>query len=362
MLRSMRLRRGNAVPIVAILTKDETFSDALVAAYRARGYEVFLGLSLPEDAARPNIVHLHWPEEHAGWGAGSASEHAEIVNCLRAQTAGALVIGEAHNIRPHKAKGDEFRDLYLGVYGLCDLIGHCSKSSLENFKAAYPELAGKRHVTHPPFSYRSAEIGVAVNPRAADGVARIAVLGALRRREELLLALCAYAACNVPQKALRLNTRLSLGRRPERAIYKAVMGLWPNVSLDESYLSARAFDDAMLASDVVLVPRLAGHNNSGLLYHAVELGRCVVAPDDAATRELLGDTCNPLYTMGDWRSAARALEQAFELGPDAIGRENAKLARGWGWAAILDAYAGHAPLNAQCNVAADTEALHRAEP
>ena len=88
------------------------------------------------------------------------------------------------------------------------------------------------------------------------------------------------------------------------------------------------------AIDAVVVIR-QNSLSSGAPNMAMTFGRFVIAPRVGAMPEYLAGTGNALYEQTSADDLARAMELAAVADRETVGQENARIAAGWGWEAIV---------------------------
>lgn len=338
---------------VLVASNDLTFNPSLVAAYRAMGHEVHAGV--PNFALRLgdyDLVHLHWPEELVGFGinCSNAAKTRSALDLLDWWRARAVVVGTVHNLIPHAASSTEGPEAryFLEFYKRIDVIGHFSEYSFSRYAEVFPSISPDKQVVHGLNTFEHLT-GLANGPgqaRQALGIPAdkrvFCVIGAMRKPEEMQLLRSAWHHAGLRDAVLLLATDppWHAMRVVSRQIDKLVHRRWL-----ASHPSVRCFggnlDDEMLvrvveASDAVVVPRFGHHLNSGLVPLAMTFGTAVVAPDYGVCRERLPAISNSLYTAGDPRALAEALQRQVRMDRQDARRRNLGFAsEGNGWLGIL---------------------------
>jgi glycosyltransferase involved in cell wall biosynthesis len=334
---------------VLIATDDRTFSVALCDAYRARGYEVDLGVSaLWLDLKHYDIIHLHWPEELVGWAMPPRADAVDrLIARLTELRTRSTLIATVHNLLPHSAPRyhDGAGDLYAQIYAQMDRIGHFSGESVAQVCALFPAIPADRHVLHGMNDFRDL-MRHAVGrdaARAALGFQGdeivIGLFGSLRNPAEASLA---YRA--IDQLSLK-NAKILFAARPpflsgrfSRKLAQLRFARWLRrnpVQHHKGFIDDHKMVTMFEAMDMLLIARCDGHLNSGQLPLAMTFGTPLIAPHFGVFAEMIGTSDNILYTPGDASSAARAIERlATKPLPD-VRRSNRVLAGKWGWETAL---------------------------
>jgi glycosyltransferase involved in cell wall biosynthesis len=323
---------------VLIPTDDSSFIDAISHAYTLLGYDVYAGLiNLAISPGKFDLLHLQWPEELCNWKAPTDDQIESIAMLLELhRQKGTVIIGEAHNLQPHRTNAhsqNSYQKLYDEVYSRCDLIGHCTEFSRDSLIERHSRLLSKPHIVHRPFSYRTHK-KLAVNAQKKIKSHTIGVFGAIRDSDEEKLINTAFKLIRNPRKKLLMNARLTSDTRIRGALRK--IGLLTRYNTN--HLSDAELDQSMQSCDVVLIPRMPPHNNSGLMYLAMELGVAVAAPDYGPYREILAGTPNGLYPPGKPQNCAATLDHLLSADTAFIGNSNRNRAKDWGWTNIIQTY------------------------
>ena len=327
---------------ILVATDDLTFSVSLSHAYKALGHEVSAGLPELYLGLRDfDLIHFHWPEELTGWAMPpSPRAMRRVLDRLDALKPATKMVCTVHNLLPHADRGGESEVLYTAFYARMDVIGHFSQTSRDAVAARFPDIPGSKHVIHGMQDFANLR-GHATGKdaaRARFGIAHdatvVAAVGQLRALDELTLLSGAIAKSSLPHRHLiRAFRPPNVRRFRDRARRKYMMrsfNRWPATVLDGF------IDDADLvavceAADILLIPRMENHLNSGVLPLAMTFGTGVIAPDCGVFRETLTGSMNELYAVGDSEAMAQALTRLAAKDSAAVRASNLALAADWGW-------------------------------
>lgn len=338
---------------ILVASNDLTFNPALIAAYRAAGHEVYAGVpNFMLGMGDYDVIHLHWPEELAGFGLNSADTRKTqpVLDCIDRWMGRAVLVATVHNLVPHaspRLDGPEAA-YFAEFYRRMDVICHFSEYSRVRYAETYPNLSSVPQLVHGLNSFdhlRPLARGVAAAREAlelpADGFV-FSVIGAMRKPEELSLLRRGWAKAQLSQSHLLLATNPPWHemRFDQRLIDKARHRYWLGANQHVRALGGNLDDTTLVrvveASDAIIVPRFGLHLNSGLVPLALTFGKAVVAPDYGVCRERLATSANSLYTPGDASSLAQALRRQVELDPVQVSAMNLEIIRSTGgWSNII---------------------------
>lgn len=337
---------------VLIPTQDTSLLPALCEAYRAAGWEAFVGVpNVALRAARFDVVHIHWPEALAAWRTPTERDLARILDDLAWWRQRATIVGTVHNLAPHGRFDNELdRLLFAKVYEACHLITHFSSFSRAELVRLHPSLAGARHLVHRPMLYDdllSLGRGRAA-ARATLGVAEgdfvIAAFGQLREEAEFKLLEAGVRGARVARKRPILAARSSGSKRSR--IFRRVAGMLPFVSglgRPAGTLPAEEMVALCEAADVLVIPRYPPHLNSGVMQTAMTFGTPMAVPSYGVYQEYLGDAGCAFYPPADARGLAAAIEKIAASDHDALVARNREVASDWGWRGIVSAIVSEVP-------------------
>lgn len=327
---------------ILVATDDLTFSVSLSHAYKAAGHEVSAGLpELYLGLREFDLIHFHWPEELTGWAMPpSPRAMRRLMDRMDALRPATKMVCTVHNLLPHADRGGESEALYTAFYERMDVIGHFHESSRAAVAARFPDIPASKHLVHgmQDFANLRAHATSKTAARARLGipadVAVITAVGQLRSMDELDLLSNAVAKPGLPQvqmiRAFRPPNVSSIADRARRKYLMRSFDRLPGVTLD-GYLEDTDLVAVCEAADIIMIPRMENHLNSGVLPLAMTFGTGVVAPDCGVFRETLSGSMNKLYTAGDPDAMAKAITQLAVEDADAVRESNLALAADWGW-------------------------------
>jgi glycosyltransferase involved in cell wall biosynthesis len=162
----------------------------------------------------------------------------------------------------------------------------------------------------------------------------IAAVGQLRSMDELGLLSDAVGKPGLPPvhmiRAFRPPNISSISDRVRRKYLKRSFDRLPGVTLD-GYLEDADLVAVCEAADIMMIPRMENHLNSGVLPLAMTFGTGVVAPDCGVFHETLGGSMNELYAAGDPDAMTKAISRLAAKHPIAVRASNLALSKDWGW-------------------------------
>ena len=297
-----------------------------------------------------DLIHLHWPEELIRWRLPTDDALKHLDETLHWWQQRARLVATVHNILPHRDSEHALdRRLYEIVYSAADLIGHFSNYSLDSVRGLFPNVVASKHAVHPPFLYahmRQFSIGRDRARRRfnlTDHQFAILVFGALRSEAEFNLVMHSLASCQVSNMNILFAARFVPSTRLKRILRDVRMEWMRRTASAQTFQGfiADAEATAMFeAADVVLIPRLSRHLNSGVASLAMSLGTPIVAPAYGAFVEHLGETSNVLYQPGSHLAMAAAIREISKRDRSAIFDANSRRALDWGWDKSISCYIG----------------------
>jgi hypothetical protein len=317
--------------------------------YRSLGFDAVAGqINFELETGDFELLHILWPEEFTGWRAPTSGQVDSILARLDRWARRARIIVTVANLYPHRNSHDpQFRRLYNGFYERAEVIHHASQTSKELVCREFPSIAERNHMVRLGYNYERLlppEATDRTDARRALGLRSdqtvFLVFGALRFWEEIQLLQSAFRRARIPNKLLLLRTsyaeegpawrqRWRRWRWREWQRSRCVQSLVERVSDAELPI-------LFSASDAVVVIR-QNSMSSGVPFMAMTFGRFVIAPSVGAIPEYLSGTGNVLYDPTLPENLACAMERAAVANREAVGRENARIAAGWGWKPIVQA-------------------------
>ena len=280
-----------------------------------------------------DIIHIHWPEYlsfelESYLYKPTESIPNEIwektINCLEYWSKKSKIIYSRHVQFPHVRHDEEFLKLYKIVASYCDTIVHFANYSIQQFKQWYPDLEHIKHVVIPHHNYASLpnnstkkEARDYLNIDKSANV--MLVFGSIKNHEKPLIK----KAFNViPGKNKVL---LAPGWKiPRRKISYIRLREWvwnfevwtakqnKQVRTNLGFIKEEDAHYYLNAADFLFIPRTS-ELNSGNITLGCTFGLVVVGADTADIGEVLKETGNPTFTVGNPKSVANAIKKAFEL-------------------------------------------------
>ena len=280
-----------------------------------------------------DIIHIHWPEYlsfelESYLYKPSESIPNEIwdktINCLEYWSKNAKIIYTRHVQYPHTRHDDEFLKLYKAVASYCDTIVHFANYSIQQFKKWYPDLEHIKHVVIPHHNYASLP-NDSTKQEARDylnidsGTKVMLVFGGIKEHEKPLIKTAFNA---IPGKNKML---LAPGWKiPRRKINYIRLREWvwnfevwrakqnSNFRTNLGFIKEEDAHYYLNTADFLFIPRTS-ELNSGNITLGCTFGLVVVGVDTADIGEVLKETGNPTFTVGNSKSVANAIKKAFEL-------------------------------------------------
>lgn len=337
---------------IMMCSNDITFCPALCEAYTRRGHALAAGIpNFFMRLGHYDIVHFHWPEELVGFRGNSAdpAKTEPILRLIDWWRERALLVSTVHNLVPHSTDRLDSPDAcyYAAFYERMDVIGHFSEYSRRRFSEAYPAVDPAKQVVHGlnRFDHLRPLAKGRVAARQALGLPRdkriFAVIGAIRKYQEMVLIERAWRAVAGPDDILLFGTRLpwqdtrGLRRTVKHALHRMRLRN-RSVHYMNRMLSDPELVEVVEAADAVVLARFGTHLNSGLFPLSMTFGTPLVAPDYGIYSEMLKDDANTLYEPGNAEALAQAIRT--QAGKDSAAATAANLARAadFGWDGILE--------------------------
>jgi hypothetical protein len=292
-----------------------------------------------------DIVHIHWPE-YLSFEIESYLPKTSplppllwkrITDCFEYWKKNSSIIYTRHVQGPHTRDDAEFRELYRLTMTYCSAVAHFGKFSIEQFKAFYPEINLSNHKVIPHHNYASLPNNATKQEarkklRINKSSRVMLVFGAVKENEKELI-LEAFKAIPGNNKVV-----LSPGWKITRKSIKWIrMREWVFqyqkwiASQNKKHRKDLGFiddNDAQYycnASDFLFIPR-TNELNSGNITFGCTFGLVVVGKDTADIGEILNETGNPVFRVGDSQSLKKAILSAIALADNNKGNENKSLA------------------------------------
>ena len=279
-----------------------------------------------------DIVHLHWPEflsyEVQKYVYTTDPFPKELFNeietCLKYWKKNATIVYTRHVQFPHARHDKDYLDLYKMVTSYCDTVVHFANYSIKQFKKWYPQHIGINHVVIEHHNYASLpNPSNKISARQALNIDRDAkvmlVFGLIKEHEKQLIEK-AFGFIAANNKVL-LAPKWTINRRKigyirlREWVWKFEKWLAKQNKNKRINLGFIEDNDAHLylnAADFLFIPRTR-ELNSGNITLGCTFGLVVVGADTADIGEILKQTGNPTFTVGNSKSLANAIKKAFEL-------------------------------------------------
>ena len=280
-----------------------------------------------------DIIHIHWPEylsfelESYLYKASESIPNEiwdKTINCLKYWSKHSKIILTRHNALPHTRKDEQFQKLYKLIYKHTSIVIHFANYSIQQFKQWYPDLEHIKHVVIPHHNYASLP-NDSTKQEAREylnidqGARVMLVFGGIKEHEKPLIKK-AFNAIPVKNKVL-----LAPGWKiPRRKINYIRLREWVwnfDVWISKQnnkfrtnlvFIKEKDAHYYLNAADFLFIPRTS-ELNSGNITLGSTFGLVVVGTDTADIGEILKQTGNPTFTVGNSKSLANAIKKAFEL-------------------------------------------------
>lgn len=264
---------------------------------------------------KPNwdVVHIQWPEALVGWKAPNPTQIETLQSALQRARRYAGIVVTVHNYQAQDRMGALGPQLYEAVYRNADAFVHLGRSSLEWFLATNQRSDPSIHevIEHGDYRfYDRLTPDDALVPRAATRTKNFLVFGAIRRKEEMLLAQNAFEVARLPSAKLIFAGKLELDARMDNVSAN------PNIVRHHKRVPDSQVKPLFHASKFVFIPR-GGRLNSGVIALAFTFGIPVIAPHEGVIGEIVEAVENISFVPGDQSSAAEALRKAYSLSDQA---------------------------------------------
>ena len=307
---------------------------------------------------RFDVVHIHWPEylsydiEAYLYNQQRVSESLweSLKHCLGHWSQQSKIIYTRHNALPHARQDADFKALYQLVSSYAHTVVHFAHYSVQQFKEWYPELPHIKHVVIPHHNYASLandsnreaardKLGIHTNARV------MLVFGSIKENEKPLIK-TAFNAIPAHNKVLlapgwKINRRQISYIRLRDWIWN-LEKWWASKNksfrINLGFIEEKDAHYYLNAADFLLIPR-TNELNSGNITLGCTFGLVVVGKDTADIGELLKETGNPTFEVGNDVSLEKAVKQALDLSIKGHGKNNQKLAeQTWNIETIAKAY------------------------
>jgi len=292
-----------------------------------------------------DIIHIHWPEflsfelESYLYKPDESIPQElwdKTITCLEYWSKKSKIIYTRHVQFPHVRHDEEFLNLYKIVASYCDTIVHFANYSIQQFKDWYPDLEHIKHVVIPHHNYAS------LPNRSTKQQAReylninqdtkvMLVFGGIKEHEKPLIK-TAFKAIPYKNKVLLapswkiLRRKISYIRLREWVwnfeVWRAKQNNRFRTNL--GFIKEEDAHYYLNAADFLFIPRTS-ELNSGNITLGFTFGLVVVGADTADIGEILNETGNPTFNVGD-DSLYKATVKAYQLKTQQHGAKNKTLA------------------------------------
>ncbi|MEM1002391.1 MAG: hypothetical protein AAGH46_07065 [Bacteroidota bacterium] len=292
-----------------------------------------------------DIVHLHWPEflsydvQKFVWTTDPFPKDLfnKIENCLKYWKKNSTIVYTRHVQYPHSRHDDDYLNLYRMVSSYCDTVIHFANYSIEQFKSWYPEHKGIEHVVIEHHNYAS--LPNPTNKSSArkelniEKDARVMLVFGLIKEHEKELIEKAFGFITDKNKVL-LAPKWTVNRRKigyirlREWVWKFEKWLAKQNKKKRIDLGFIEDDDAHLylnSADFLFIPRIT-ELNSGNITLGCTFGLIIVGANHADIGEILNETGNPTFEVGNNDSLKDAIESVEVLLNVKHGEKNKKIA------------------------------------
>ncbi|KGE86620.1 MAG: glycosyltransferase [Flavobacteriaceae bacterium] len=306
-----------------------------------------------------DIIHIHWPEylsfelESYLYKPEESIPKAlwnKMIICLEYWSKNSKLIYTRHVQYPHARHDEEFLKLYKTVASYCKTVIHFANFSIQQFKQWYPDLDYIKHVVIPHHNYASLPSkSTKIEAREyldIDSDAHVMlVFGSIKENEKPLIKK-AFDAIPYRNKVLLAPgwkiQRQNIGYiRLREWVWKFEKWLASRNKTFRTNLGFVKEEEAhyyLNAADFLFIPR-TNELNSGNITLGCTFGLVVVGKNTADIGELLKETGNPTFAVGDDESLKIAIEKAYQLKEANHGLKNKELALNeWNIQKIAKAY------------------------
>ena len=305
-----------------------------------------------------DVVHIHWPEylsfELESYLRTTDPIPKELwdrtIDCLEYWSKNSTIVYTRHVQFPHARHDEEFLKLYRTTVSYCKKVIHFAHYSIHQFNSFYPELSHIEHVVIPHHNYESlpntsnkteARLKLSISPKSNV----MLVFGVVKDNEKELIE-NAFNFLPGSDKVLLAPGWKVMRRKIGYIRLREWVFKWDvwRASLNKSKRINLGFiqeEDAHLylnAADFLLIPR-TNELNSGNITLGCTFGLVVVGKNDADIGEILEETGNPTFEVGNNNSLKTAIAKAYDLKAKQHGEKNRKLAlQEWNVPKIAAAY------------------------
>lgn len=292
-----------------------------------------------------DIIHIHWPE-YLSFELESYLYKPDSIPkslwdktkfCLDYWSKHSKIIYTRHVQYPHARHDKEFLELYRLTASYCHTVVHFANYSIQQFKKFYPELTQVKHVVIPHHNYASLpDSSTKDEARAYLNIDQKAdvmlVFGGIREREKPLIKKAFEA---IPNKNKVLLAPGWKTQRRKISYIRLREWIWKLekwwASKNKTFRTNLGFIQEaeahyyLNAADFLFIPRTT-ELNSGNITLGCTFGLVVVGKDTADIGEILQETGNPTFTVGNDKSLEIAINKAMQLKSNKQGKKNREIA------------------------------------
>jgi len=330
------------------------YLDELGQAYRTLGWDVvYANVNFHRMALRPDLLHIHWPEELYRWsGTGSVAERAQrfVETIDRLKASGSRIAWTVHNLAPHEAGSDESDELvFRSLLARSDVVVHHCPHSVGALRGKYAIETHAVQIVVPHGHYFAYPNRVSrQEARARLGIPADAFVylhfGAIRGYKGVDRLLSAFGRARVPNKFLLVAGRYQAirgkGAMRDLALLARMRYLSRSIKLMRWSIASEDVQLYLQSASAVVLSHTHGLN-SGVAVLGMTFGKPVIGPDMGCIAWVLGRGMNVVYDPSDEDALVRAMERAPSLDAARAAEVNRDVARQWQWQAgakaILDA-------------------------
>lgn len=292
-----------------------------------------------------DIIHIHWPEylsyEIESYMYKSSnlpkSLWSDLMTCLEYWSKESKIFYTRHVQYPHARHDEEFLKLYQIVSSYCHTVVHFANFSIEQFKAYYPNHKGIVHSVVPHHNYSSLPDTVTKEQARSylgiDSESRVMlVFGGVKDNERDLIK---KAFSYIPDKnkvllapGWKVKRRNFSYIRLREWVYKLECKLAERnkyFRINKGFIHEDEAQYYLNAADFLLIPRTK-ELNSGNITLGCTFGLVVVGKNTEDIGEILEETGNPTFQVGNNSSLRLSIEKAIELSDHGHGITNKEVA------------------------------------
>jgi len=304
-----------------------------------------------------DIIHIHWPEYLSYELETYLMKTIPLPNdlwkriseCFEYWSRNSTIVYTRHNLAPHQRNDDDFKKLYRFAASYSKTVIHFANFSIAQFKEFYPELEGINHVLIPHHNYASLP-----NTSTREQARKILniepdtrvmlVFGGVKENEKEIIN---NAYGYLPGKKILLAPGWKINRRKIGYIRlrelvwkfeKFIAAKNKSKRINLGYINEEDTQYYLNAADFLFIPR-TNELNSGNVTLGCTFGLVVVGKKGTNIGEILEETGNPTFEVGNEESLKFAIEKSCKLMEQHHGNKNKEIALSkWSVGQIADMY------------------------